>query len=153
MIRMKLTLKYALAAACWLGLATPALAADLNVTVTGIKNANGVIVACLWSSGWGFPDCEPSRSNVSILRTLAQPGEVIITFTGVAAGKYALSIGHDQNNDGRLERHRILKYPIEGAGVSNYLQPPRFTPFHHEAQFDVSEPVAGITVPLHYPPE
>lgn len=150
---MKFIRKYVLAAACWLGMAAPALAADLTVTVTGVKNANGVIMACLWSSGWGFPDCEEPRDNVTAIRVPAQPGDVMITFTGVAPGKYALSIGHDQNNDGKLERHRILKYPLEGAGVSNYLQAPRFKPFHHEALFDVSEPATAIAVPMHYPPE
>ena len=134
----------------WAGAAQ---AADLNVTVDGVRNPNGTVVACLWSSGWGFPDCEGQRDNVTVMRMPAQPGSVSFTFPGIAPGKYALSVAHDQNNDGKLERHRFLKYPLEGAGVSNYLTPPKFAPFHHEAQFTVSEPGASITVPLHYPPE
>jgi uncharacterized protein (DUF2141 family) len=62
---------------------------------------------------------------------------VTFVLPGVPAGKYAISIAHDQNNDGKLERHRFLKYPLEGAGASNYLTPPRFAPFHHEAVFEV----------------
>ena len=128
-------------------------AADINVTVDGIRNANGSILVCLWTSGWGFPNCEGQRDNVLIVKVPAQQGSVSITFPGVAAGKYALSIAHDQNNDGKLERHRFLKYPLEGAGVSNYLTAPRITPFHHEALFTVTEPATSITVPIHYPPE
>lgn len=132
---------------------TPVLAADINVTITGVRNANGSIVACLWSSGWGFPDCEKQRNNVQVIKVPAQPGTVSFNFPGVNAGKYAISVAHDQNDDGKLERHRFLKYPLEGAGVSNYLTPPKFAPFHHEALFEVKEPAASVTVPMHYPPE
>lgn len=131
----------------------PAMAADINVTISGVRNANGSIVACLWSSGWGFPDCEKRRDNVQVVKVPAQPGTVSFIFPGVSAGKYAISVAHDQNNDGKLERHRFLKYPLEGAGVSNYNTPPRFAPFHHEALFEVAEPGTNITVPIHYPPQ
>jgi hypothetical protein len=36
--------------------ATPAMSADIFVTVTGVRSANGYVLACLWLSGWGFPD-------------------------------------------------------------------------------------------------
>lgn len=131
----------------------PARAADLTINITGIGNGNGTIIACLWSSGWGFPDCEGQRDNVTIARAQAQPGTVTFAFTNVKPGKYAVSVAHDQNNDGKLERHRFLKYPLEGAGVSNYQQPPRFMPLHHEAVFEVAEPAATVNVPMHYPPQ
>ncbi|MDX1717979.1 MAG: DUF2141 domain-containing protein [Anderseniella sp.] len=134
-------------------LATPVMAADINVTISGIRNANGSIVACLWSSGWGFPNCDKGGSNVNIVKVPAQAGSVTFVFPSVEAGKYAISVAHDQNNDGKLERHRFLKYPLEGAGASNYLTPPRFAPFHHEALFQVQEPATSVTVPMHYPPE
>lgn len=130
-----------------------ASAADLNLTISGVRNANGSIFACLWKSGWGFPDCEKARSNVVRVQVPAQPGAVNVVFPGVAAGKYAISIAHDQNNNGVLERHTFLRYPLEGAGASNYLTPPRFKPFHHEALFTVNEPGSAVTVPMHYPPE
>ncbi len=135
-------------------LATPALAADVFVTVTGVRNASGTVLACLWSSGWGFPSCEQGRSNVRQIKVPAAQGTVSFLFENVPDGKYAISVGHDQNNDGVLERHKFLKYPIEGAGVSNYDKPPRFIPLHHEATFPVKGPaVTEISVPMHYPPE
>ena len=134
-------------------LATPVMAADINVTISGIRNANGSIVACLWSSGWGFPNCDKGGSNVNIVKVPAQAGSVTFVFPGVEAGKYAISVAHDQNNDGKLERHRFLKYPIEGAGVSNYYEPPRFIPLHHEATFKVQGPVTQVQIPMLYPPD
>ncbi len=134
--------------------ATPAISADIFVTVTGVRSANGTVLACLWSSGWGFPSCENARSNVRQIKVPAVQGNVSFLFENVPDGSYAISVGHDQNNDGVLERHRFLKYPIEGAGVSNYNTPPRFIPLHHEATFDVKGPaVTEIQIPMHYPPD
>jgi len=96
---------------------------------------------------------ENGRSNVRQVQVPALQGTVNFTFKGVPDGTYAISVGHDQNNDGVLERHRFLKYPIEGAGVSNYTEPPRFIPLHHEATFDVTGPVTEVQIPMHYPPD
>ncbi|MGB5215864.1 MAG: DUF2141 domain-containing protein [Anderseniella sp.] len=140
--------------ACSVALATPAMAADVFVSVTGVRNASGTVLACLWTSGWGFPSCEKSGSNVRQIKVPAVQGTVSFLFENVPDGKYAISVGHDQNNDGVLERHRFLKYPIEGAGVSNYHTPPRFIPLHHEATFGVKGPaVTEISIPMHYPPD
>jgi uncharacterized protein (DUF2141 family) len=133
-------------------LATPAMSADVFVSITGVRSASGTVLACLWSSGWGFPSCEEGRSNVRQVKVPAVQGTVSFLFENVPDGKYAISVGHDQNNDGVLERHRYLKYPIEGAGVSNYNTPPRFIPLHHEATFAVKGPaVTEISIPMHYP--
>ncbi len=134
-------------------LATPARSADVFVAVTGVRSADGTVLACLWTSGWGFPSCENGRSNVKQIKVPALQGTVNFTFEGIPDGSYAISVGHDQNNDGVLERHRFLKYPIEGAGISNYNKPPRFIPLHHEATFDVKGTVTEIRIPMHYPPD
>jgi uncharacterized protein (DUF2141 family) len=90
---------------------------------------------------------------VKRIKVLALQGIVNFTFEGMPDGSYAISVGHDQNNDGVLKRHRFLKYPIEGAGISNYAQPPRFIPLHHEATFEVKGPVTEIHIPMFYPPD
>ncbi len=134
-------------------LATPARSADVFVAVTGVRSADGTVLACLWTSGWGFPSCENGRSNVKQIKVPALQGTVNFTFEGIPDGSYAISVGHDQNNDGVLERHRFLKYPIEGAGISNYNKPPRFIPLHHEATFNVKGAVTEVRIPMHYPPD
>lgn len=135
------------------GFTTPALSADIHVSVTGVRSADGAVLACLWMTGWGFPSCEDGRSNVRQIKVPAQQGTVSFTFEAVPDGSYAISVGHDQNNDGVLERHKYLKYPIEGAGISNYAVPPRFIPLHHEATFDVKGPVTEVQIPMLYPPD
>ncbi|MGB7205524.1 MAG: DUF2141 domain-containing protein [Anderseniella sp.] len=132
---------------------TPAWAGDIFVSVTSVRSAEGTVLACLWFSGWGFPNCEEGRDNIKIIKTPALQGTVNFTFEGVPDGTYAISVAHDQNNDGVLERHKFLKYPLEGAGLSNYNEPPRFVPLHHSATFKASGQVTEIRIPMHYPPE
>lgn len=133
--------------------ATPAWAGDIFVSVTGVRSAEGAVFACLWLSGWGFPNCEEGRDNVKQLKVPALQGTVTFTFEGVPDGTYAVSVAHDQNNNGVLERHQFLKYPLEGAGVSNYNEPPKFVPLHHSATFKAAGPVTQIAIPMHYPPQ
>jgi uncharacterized protein (DUF2141 family) len=132
---------------------TPARSADIFVAVNGVRSAEGMVLACLWLSGWGFPSCEGGRDNVKLMKVPALQGTVNFTFTDVPDGSYAISVGHDQNNDGVLERHRFLKYPIEGAGISNYTEPPSFIPLHHTATFEAKGPVTEVRIPMLYPPE
>jgi len=113
------TLACLAAAALSSAFAGSAKSADIFVSVTGVRSADGTVMACLWLSGWGFPSCENGRSNVKQVLIPALQGTVNFTFEDVPDGTYAISVGHDQNNDGVLERHRFLKYPIEGAGISN----------------------------------
>ena len=128
-----------------------ARAGDITVTVTGVRNDNGNILACLWIAGWGFPDCESALANVQRIAVKATAGSVTFTFADVPDGNYAITIGHDQNGDGVLERHRFMGYPLEGAGASNYSEPPRFAPFHHAATFRATGPLTAISIQMHYP--
>ncbi len=132
-------------------LSPSARAGEISVTVTGIRNDNGNIIACLWLAGWGFPRCDASNTRVITAAVKATTGTVSFRFSDVADGKYAISVGHDQNQDGKLERHKLFGYPLEGAGISNFVDPPKFIPFHHDALFRASGDLTAVTIPLHYP--
>ena len=138
--------------AAWLCLAVPvAGAGDILITVTGVRNSNGNILACLWFEGWGFPDCDAFGAKTRQTAVKAEAGSVTFMFTDVPDGKYAVSVAHDQNGDGKLDRHQFFGYPVEGAGVSNFIDAPRFVPFHHDALFEASGAETSIVIPLHYP--
>ncbi len=67
---------------------------------------------------------------------------------GVAPGIYALSVIHDENNDGRL--NRFMAIPREGFGFSRNprirMGPPRFD----EVRFQVSGGVVRQAVQMRY---
>ncbi|HMT44439.1 MAG TPA: DUF2141 domain-containing protein [Chakrabartia sp.] len=98
-------------------LADPGRPAALTVTVSGIKSTKGKLIACLWKDGAGFPTCQ--KSKTALRQMPAVTGAMMkISFTGLPAGRYALTVQHDENGDGKLQRN-FIGMPTEGVGVSN----------------------------------
>lgn len=93
----------------------PATAADITITVQGIRNDTGKIAALAFVKADGFPDrvaLAKAQSQVN-----AQKGAVTLVLKNVPAGKVALTILHDEDGDGKLKRN-IVGIPQEGVGMT-----------------------------------
>ena len=88
--------------------------ASLEVTVTGIKNAKGVIQMAICPAGVGFPDCKDKAVRTGKLTI--QNGQAHASFAGIPAGNYAVSVFHDANSNGKLDAFAGI--PKEGYGFS-----------------------------------
>lgn len=128
-----------------------ALAADLAVTAVNVRSGDGVVRFCLAGEAEraGFPDC----LNVPRERRLTVParaGAVTATFHGVPPGLWAVSVYHDANDNGTLDKN-LLGIPREGAGASrdprNRLGPPSFD----QAEMRIGPEGGAIAVSLVYP--
>ena len=75
-------------------------------------------------------------------------GAVVLDFGQLASGRYAVSLIHDENSNGRLDT--VLLIPREGYGFSRdarvRLGPPRFD----SAAFEVDGQPAHLTVKMRY---
>ena len=93
----------------------PATAADITITVQGIRNDAGKIAALAFVKADGFPDrvaLAKAQSQVN-----AQKGAVTLVLKNVPAGKVALTILHDEDGNGKLKRN-IVGIPQEGVGMT-----------------------------------
>jgi len=112
---------------------------EVEVTLRGLREADGQVLACLTSAPKGFPDC----SKDATARRMAIPvsGETIhFAFEDVPPGTYAISLIHDENANGKADMALFL--PKEGFGFSRdaaaRFGPPKFA----SAAFTVgAEPV------------
>ncbi len=99
---------------------------DVSVVVTGLRNAKGQVLACLTAQPKGFPDCrkDPAAKQAIV------PAEttVRINFGAVPAGRYAISLIHDENANRKLDL--AVMVPKEGYGFSQdapvMMGPPKF---------------------------
>ncbi len=123
---------------------------NLTVVIKGIKNGNGQILVCLFNRADGFPNCE-SRGVFKRFGTKARRGALSFVLKQVPDGVYAISAAHDQNGDNKIERHFLFGYPTEGAGTSNYLNPPRTKPTFDRARFRLSGGASSVEIVMHYP--
>lgn len=111
----------------------------VTVTVTGVKNAQGNVLANLCGDPTGtFPGMCMTHSAISP----ASEGETVLTFETVAAGRYALQAFHDE--DGNM----IPNIPPEGYAFGNDAA---FPPSFDQAAFTVSGDAAH-TVEMQYIP-
>ena len=92
-------------------------AGSLAINVSGIRNTNGMLLACVWRDKAGFPTCQKSRTTIR--QTLRITGSsMTVRFTGLAPGDYAASVQHDEDGDGKLKTN-FIGIPKEGVGISN----------------------------------
>lgn len=118
----------------------------LTVTVTNIRNDKGQIGCSLYASKDGFPS-EPKKARVVVF-VQQRSGKATCRFKGVKAGTYAVSVMHDENEDGELETSLVGR-PKEWWGVSNDVPAERFGPPKYEkARFKYEGDAKAIRIKL-----
>lgn len=100
---------------------------DVRAAVTGLRSAKGQVLACLTARPETFPDCDKDPAAKSAKITPAA-STVELNFGEVPPGRYAISLFHDENGNGRLDKRLMI--PREGYGFSRdapvVLGPPSF---------------------------
>lgn len=107
-------------------LLSPAAAADLTVTIVGLRSMKGVVRLSVYDRAETFLE---DNGRIARHKADVTANPMQVTLAGLAAGTYAVSVVHDENDDGKLNRS-LLGIPIEGYGFSNdapvVLGPPSF---------------------------
>lgn len=120
-----------------------ARAADLTVTLTGIRATSGIVKLALAGNAQSYDGKAPP-----VQATGAPPTGDTATFTfrDVAPGRYAVMATHDENGNGRMDANAI-GMPLEGYGFSNNPAVMR-KPTWDEASFEVGADGAAIIIEL-----
>jgi uncharacterized protein (DUF2141 family) len=136
------------AAACALalgaGFAHTASAADLVVRVSGIAEPLGQIGCGLFSSPAGFP---MDNSRARQLWVPADAKGVTCRFDNLGEGTYVVSIGHDVNNNKKVDTN-FVGMPTEQWGVSNNVRPTLRPPRFEEAAFKIAADAKEIVLDI-----
>ena len=122
--------------------------ARVTVTVTDLRNADGVVRACMTQDQESFPRCR-GIPGAYAAKAVASEGTITFTFEGVEPGRYAIALLHDENANGIADR-ALGMMPKEGFGFSRdakvRLGPPRFG----DAVFDIGRANRDITIRMRY---
>lgn len=121
--------------------------ADVIVTVTGLRSHEGVVRACMTADPADFPDCRHEATSLKLVTPASQT--VRLVFTGVAPGRYAIALLHDENSNGRMDR-ALMMMPKEGFGFSRdapvVMGPPKF----EKAAFEVGKARNSQAIKVRY---
>ncbi len=90
---------------------------NLTIEVKDLRNSNGTVLFALYNREDAFPD-EHYKKYLKKVTGKIVKGTSTVIFGNLPAGKYAVNILHDEDNDGKIKKGIIL--PKEGIGFSNY---------------------------------
>jgi uncharacterized protein (DUF2141 family) len=123
----------------------PAMAADVHVSVTGVRNSRGSILVAICDKA-NFPNGQCGYHSEAPARL----GSVMVQVSGVPVGTWAAAVYHDEAGIRRLE-YTLFGMPKQGIGFSRDARmrfgPPKFV----DAAFNVGETGVTVIVPLRYP--
>lgn len=139
-------MKFAAAALLALLCSQPALAADIQVRISGIRSANGFLLVDLHNQPAAFPE-HPSAAFRKV-RVKAAPS-VSFTIRDVPAGVYAISYIHDENGNGEMDNN-ALGIPLEGFGFSRDPAVKLRAPTFSEAAFNANNTGAVVSTRIRY---
>jgi uncharacterized protein (DUF2141 family) len=123
----------------------PALAADLEIIVTGIRDREspGKVFIGVFNSADGFLKDERRYARAAIP---VAGGVARIIFT-LPPGRYAAVVFHDANNNGELDTN-VIGIPLEDYGFSRDARGLMSAPSFEDAALDVPETGARDTITL-----
>lgn len=135
---------YLIAAAACL-LATPALAGDVSVTLTGVKAKGGTVLVSLYDEKTFLramaPFVQEAKGDVA--------GNVVVTFPNVPAGNYAVAALHDADDNRQITMGADGRMG-EGTALSN-ADKLKGAPTFAVARIAVAASGAKLSVPISYP--
>ncbi len=107
----------------------------IKVDAEKIRNATGMMACALLNATDGFPDVQ--AKSFQYVYVSINSGVASCEFKDVAAGTYAVSVFHDENDNKKLDKN-FVGIPLEGYGVSNNIRHMMSAPEFKESSFQVN---------------
>ena len=116
----------------------------ITVKIERVRNLNGDLLVGLYDSTSNFPRKVSTGKVIKVTET-----NMLVTFSKVRPGNYAVSVLHDENRNKDMDQGMLGK-PEEGYGFSNnatgIVGPPSFK----KARFHVPAGQSSITIKMRY---
>lgn len=127
-------------------LADSGSAGRIEVLIDNVRNAYGVVGVELFNAKKGFPD----KSSMAIEGRSVPAGKSCkVIFENVPYGAYAVSVLHDENGNGKMDKG-VLGIPKEGFGVSNNPEIKMGPPSFAESRFDLKSRELTLNIGMKY---
>ena len=115
--------------------------ANITLIVSNIEEVKGQIKIALYDKKADFLHQEQKYKGAVVK---IDSTTVKYIFTNIPHGKYAITLFHDKNSNGKIDRN-FIGLPSEGTAFSNNIRPHFGPPKYEDAVFDLVE---NITIRL-----
>jgi uncharacterized protein (DUF2141 family) len=118
----------------------------IEVLIDNVRSANGVVGVALFNAKKGFPD----KSTMAIEgRSVPAGKRCKVIFENVPYGAYAISVLHDENGNGKMDKG-FLGIPKEGFGTSNNPEIKMGPPSFSDSRFDLMSMELTLNIDMKY---
>lgn len=129
-------------------ISTTAATGTITVKITNLKNQYGMLGVSLYNSENGFP-ADHTKACASATKSIDGTTDEVI-FSNLPYGTYAISVLHDENNNGKLDTTFLIGIPKEGIGVSNNPKARRGPPDFNECVFTLDSSDHELSIAMRY---
>lgn len=126
---------------------SPGQSGCITVYIRNLKKPEGMLGILLYSSKQGFPD-KPEKAVARRIKKISDTSHEV-TFENMPYGTYAVSVLHDENSNGKMDKN-FIGIPREGFGISNNPKIKTGPPSFSEALFSLDRKLADVTVIMKY---
>lgn len=140
-------------------LAVPAFAAELRLTVMGIRSDQGEILIGLYDNPDGFRSAIKHGATRGLLPDAgrligtairAQRGMQSTVFTQLPPARYGIIVIHDENDNGHIDEN-AAGIPTEGYGFGNDARGFLSAPAFDDASITIADTGVSTTITVIYP--
>ena len=123
--------------------------ATLTIRVAGVRNDKGRIALALFHSEAGFPGDRSKAVRLQQSEIDDQTRSATFVLEGLPYGVYAVSVFHDENLNGKLDKN-FVGAPKEGYGASNNPKKRMGPPPFDESRFLLDHAEQTMEIKLMY---
>jgi uncharacterized protein (DUF2141 family) len=109
--------------------------------VSGVRSADGFVAGALHAGDAGWPRGTPVQQA-----RVSAAGKAVLVYRGLPAGRYAVSVFHDENGNARLDAN-VMGIPSERYGFSRDAMGRMGPPAFADAAFELGAD-SSITIKL-----
>ncbi|MGC8774211.1 MAG: DUF2141 domain-containing protein [Chlorobaculum sp.] len=121
-------------------------AGKIEVLIDNVRSADGIVGVALFSTKKGFPD----KSVLAIEGRSIPAGKCCkVIFENVPYGAYAISVLHDENGNGKMDKG-LFGIPKEGFGTSNNPEIKMGPPSFSDSRFDLKSKEMTLNIDMKY---
>lgn len=120
--------------------------ATITVVLKGLK-VQGTVYVSLYDKDNGFPTKSQNAFKNDMKKVSAATEKIV--FTDIPYGEIAVSVWHDENDNGKMETS-LIGIPKEGLGVSNDAKGKMGPPKFKDAKFKVEKEAQTVEINIKY---
>jgi len=145
-IALLLLLIFALSSPAGAEQTPPDAAGTIEVCIDNIRSCNGTVGVALFNTKHGFPN---KNSKAIEGKSVPAGKQCIVLFKNIPYGTYAVSVLHDENGNGKMDK-AFLGIPKEGFGTSNNPKLKMGPPSFSDSQFDLAQQKMTLNINMKY---